>query len=215
MPMPSPQGSVVHQSAHYRFHVRPVSVAERELMDIAASQEAVYDRVTAALGVTPAHPLHYIFADSPEELGCLYGDGVPCQACAVEPDTIYAVYNEHDRCIGAHEDTHLIAYALYPQENALLSEGLAQHMEGTWHALPNAAQARRLLSSGQYVPPSILAANDAFWAQSANVAYPIAGAFVSFLVEQLGIAGFLQQYYTQKTPDVAELDDAFRRWLST
>lgn len=214
MPLPPLPGFHAHPSAHYVFHARPGSLAEREMAEIIAAQEAVFARVSASLGVMPDYPLHYIFADSPEEVGRLYGDNIPCHACAIEPDMIYAVYNERDRCTGAHEDTHLIAYALCSQENALLSEGLAQHMEGTWHALSNREQARRLLPAGLYVPPSVLANDDAFWSLPPDTAYPIAGAFVTCLAEAHGLEGFLRLYYTASQPDLTVHDTDFLTWLT-
>lgn len=201
------------ETAHYVFHFRPGTAAERDIRRIACTQEDCFWRITAALGVTPDYPLHYILCESPEEVGRLYGDGIPCHACAIEPDVIYATYNDRDQCTGPHEDTHLIAYCIAPQENGLLSEGLAQHMEGRWQGLPNAKWVRRFRADGRYVPIEQLAQDDVFWALPSGVAYPIAGAFVSFLVDRIGMEDFLRLYYAQDKVDVSGLDEAFFRWL--
>lgn len=211
--LPDLPGYLQVGTAHYVLHFRPGTAAARDIDRIAAIQEDSYARITSALGCAPDYPLHCVLCCSPEEIGELVGDHIPCHACAIEPDTIYATYNDCDQCIGPHEDTHLIACCIACQENGLLSEGLAQHTEGCWHGKLNAEWVKRFLADGRYVPVDELAKDEVFWALPPDVAYPMAGAFVSFLVDREGMAGFLQRYYVQAEPDVAGLDGEFRAWV--
>ena len=76
--------------------------------------------------------------DSPEKVGILFGGNDPINAFAVLGENkIYAVYNPDVKCIGFHEDTHLISATLGIPQSEFLLEGLAMFFDKTWWGLQN------------------------------------------------------------------------------
>ena len=139
---------------HYVFHFRSGSCAAREIEQIAAEQERCFRTIEETLRIPFTHQIQYFFADSPEENGrileelfCMYAPG---NGFAVGPNNVFAVCNDQIKCIGAHEDTHLISYAFCDPACEFLSEGLAMLMDGQWWGEPNAEWVKRFLQDGRY-----------------------------------------------------------------
>src|ERR1035437_7199149 len=88
------------ESEHYIFHFRPGSVAAAEIAEVAKLQESCYAEICAFLGVSPPWKICYFLCDSQEEVGRCYGDGVPINTSARQPNLVYAAYNEQVRCVG-------------------------------------------------------------------------------------------------------------------
>ena len=215
----------VYSTAHYDLHFRPGSWAERDIRLIAAEQERCYAAITEALGVTPPFRIQYYLLDTPEEVGQVYGDNEPCNGFASPPDTVFAVYSDKVRCIGMHEDTHLISYVRKRPETAFFREGLAMYMDKVWWGRENEGWVRDFLADGRYLSVPALLDNHFFYAHPDAVTYPIAGAFTRFLAEKLGMRGYLEQvYYAEKEARDAvesalglpgkEWDGAFSAWLA-
>ena len=193
-------GFAEHRTPHYTFHYRPGSTAARDIALIAAEQESCFARITAALQVMPDFPLHYILLETAEEAGALYEQATgtsigPLNGCAHLPDTITAVYNEDVKCIGMHEDTHVIAQLVGDPWQGFIIEGLAMYMDQTWWGEPNEAWVRRFLSDGRYVPLAQLMPNDSFYDVPCEISYPIAGAFTRYLAETLTLPVYLKKVY--------------------
>lgn len=182
------------ESKHYIFHYKSGSLAKREIQDICFCQEECFDRITKALQVIFPLKIHYWLCDSPEEVGRLYGDGVPCHGFARKPDTVYTVYNERIQCIGPHEDAHLISYLIAEPASAFVREGLAMFFDGAWWGEKNEVWVQRLLESGNMPTIKPLFSDDCFFAYDCAVTYPIAGALTKYLIEEYGLAAYLRLY---------------------
>lgn len=204
---------ITHRTQHYIFHVHPGSVAQRDLPEITREQERCFARITQELGVTPEEPLHYILCDTPRECAAfwheLFEDDSYSElnGFADCPYAVYAVYNEEIRCIGAHEDAHIIAHRLHPQPCAALCEGLAMYFDGVWWGEANEAWVRRFLADGRYLPLRELMDNDRFYDLPCEVTYPIVGAFTRYGVERLGMQGYLRGVYAAD----GDVSDCIRR----
>lgn len=139
--------SEVFCSEQYAFHYKPSSFAEKHIRRIAEEQGRCFQKITALLNIPFCDTIHYVLTDSPEENGRimeeLFGEFVPGNGFAIGPNNVFAVYNEQIRCVGAHEDTHLISYAYCDPSCELLSEGLAMFTDGEWWGKPNAEWAKR------------------------------------------------------------------------
>lgn len=211
-------------SAHYDLHFFPGSLAEKEIERIAEKQESCWAAITKTLDVTPPFRIQYYLLDTPQEVGRVYGDNEPCNGFASPPDTVFAVYNDKVKCIGMHEDTHLISYVRSRPDPAFLREGLAMYMDRVWWNRPNEAWVKDFLADGRYLPVPALLENDRFYAYPDAITYPIAGAFTRFLAEKLGMREYLERVYysKQKAQDAIEAalglpprewDSAFRAWI--
>lgn len=221
----SAPGMRVFASAHYDLHFFPDSLAEKEIEAIAAEQERCFAAITKTLGLTPDYRLQYYLLSTPEEVGRVYGDNEPCNGFASPPDTVFAVYNEKIKCIGMHEDTHLISYIRKRPDSAFLREGLAMYMDQTWWGRANEDWARAFLADGRYLSVPALLNDDVFFSHSDEITYPIAGAFTKFLAERLGMKDYLERiYYASNDVSAAvraalgltpeEWDGAFSQWLN-
>ena len=186
-----------HLSAHYRFFYTAGSVAERDIDDIVSRQEECFRLICQALDVEPQRPIRYYLCDTGDEVGRLYGDDEPANGCTKLPDKIFAVYNETMRCLGFHEDAHMISYLTIARPGQkLLREGLAQYFERLWWGLPNEAWARYWLFGGSAYRVTDLATNALFDAAGEMVSYPIAGVFAQRLIHLGGMARFKELYRT-------------------
>lgn len=200
---------LLYQSPHYDFHYRPESCAQRDILQIADIQEVCYREITAALNIVPDFKIHYFLLDTPEEVGEVYGDNDPCNGFARYPDLIFAVYNDSVKCIGMHEDTHLISYIPGLSPYAFLREGLAMYMDKTWWDIPNAQWVRDFLETGTYIPFERLFENENFFEISDTISYPIAGAFTDFLIQCLGMQNYLKTIYYSDKNLVSSLEETF------
>lgn len=198
---------------HYVFHFRSGSCAAREIEQIAAEQERCFRTIEETLRIPFTHQIQYFLADSPEENGRileeLFGMYAPGNGFAVGPNNVFAVCNDQIKCIGAHEDTHLISYAFCDPACEFLSEGLAMLMDGQWWGEPNAEWVKRFWQDGRYCSVLALADDETFEHTPCEITYPIAGAFTAFLTERLGVPAYLEQIYKPKQPLKEKLEHAF------
>ena len=207
--------SEVFRTAHYAFHYRPGSFAEKDIRCIAEEQERCFAKITTLLNIPYRDTIQYVLTDSPEENGRileeLFGEYEPGYGFAIGPNNVFAVYNEQIRCVGAHEDTHLISYAYCDPACELLSEGLAVYMDGEWWGKPNAEWVEAFLLDGSYRSVFELADDETFWNTPCEISYPIAGAFTAYLTDRLGVAAYLEQIYKPKAPLAEKLKQAFQQ----
>jgi len=212
-----------HESKHYVFHYNGNSSAERDLSLIVQQQEACFEFICNILQVRPNFKLHYFLCDTPEEVGHIYGDDDPCNGFASPPDKIYAVYNDKVKCIGFHEDAHLISYTINRPESPAVREGLAMYFDRKWWGIHNQDWAGFFLRTGRYQPVYKLLDRDYFFSFDCSVTYPIMGAFTDYLICSFGINMYLAFYASNekapeallhvyhKTPE--ELDSAFVAYI--
>ena len=107
-------------SDHYIFHYCAGSVAAQEILLIAETQEKSFSKICSILKVDYAEKINYYLTDSPWEIGrVIWDEEAPCNGCALcGRNKVYAVYNDDIKCIGSHEDTHLISFLInYPESD--------------------------------------------------------------------------------------------------
>ena len=64
----------------------------------------------------------------------------------------------------------------------------------------NNCSVREFMASGRYIPLRQLISDESFFAHPSEITYPIAGAFVAFLIEKLGPQRFLHEVYRSDVP---------------
>ena len=205
--------SEVFCTAHYALHYKAGSFAEKHIRDIAEEQERCFQKITALLNIPFPYTIQYVLTDLPEENGRiieeLFGEFSPGNGFAIGPNNVFAVYSEQIRCVGAHEDTHLISYAYCDPTCELLSEGLAMFTDGEWWGKPNAEWVKTFLDNGSYRSIFSLAEDETFWNTPCELSYPIAGAFTAYCVDRLGAAAFLEQIYKPKASLAEKIKQVF------
>lgn len=202
-------------SEHYTFHYKPGSFAAQNIGSVAEEQERCFRKITELLRIPFRDTIQYFLTDSPEENGRimeeLFGEYAPGNGFAIGPHSVFAVYSEQIRCIGAHEDTHLISYAYCDPTCEFLSEGLAMFTDGEWWGKPNAEWVKSFLRDGTYRSVFALADDEIFWNAPCEISYPTAGAFTAFLIGRLGAEAFLEQIYKPKAPLAEKAAQALHR----
>ncbi|MEK7116567.1 MAG: hypothetical protein AAB837_00175 [Patescibacteria group bacterium] len=98
----------IYESDHYIFHVEAESLANKEIEEIKNRQEFAYVKITQTLELKdPEQKIKYYFYPSQDKKAELMGDGWYGQSIYKEFE-VHAVYNEKDKVVGEHEDTHLL-----------------------------------------------------------------------------------------------------------
>lgn len=192
------------ESEHYVFRYTAGSIAERDIEQIIAAQEASYRHISLMLGISIKEKIHYYFCNSREEVGreCerRFGEYTPYNGCTVSKNEILAVYNEEIQCIGLHEDTHIFMFSLGFSESSFLEEGVACAMDQLWWGIDNTAWVA-YYRRNQMCPSAadlLLLSRDAFYTVEDHMAYPLAGAFVSYLLMRFGKDLFLRYYFQEE-----------------
>lgn len=183
-------------SEHYVFHYRKGSLAEKEIDRIAQKQEDSFSKICHILNVSYPDRIHYYFTDSPNAISrAVWGEDFPCNGVALcGRNKIYAVYTEKIRCIGAHEDTHLISFLINYPESDFVVEGLAVALHGLWWGLPNETWASYYMEKYPDLLIESLFDNDVFSKVDSVIAYPVAGAFTQFLMDTFSVERYLKLY---------------------
>ena len=192
------------ETEHYIFNYEGATSAERDIEQIAACQEVCFQHICRVLGVTPAFKIEYFLCDSPEEVGRIYGDDEPCNGFTAPPDRIYAVYNDQVKCIGFHEDAHIISYTVNRPDCPGIREGLAMYFDRKWWGIQNFDWTVYFLKHGRYLPVDSLLDKKTFFDGNCSITYPIMGAFVDYLITTYGIAAFMAVYSQQDIPKAME-----------
>lgn len=197
--------SLARETEHHVFRFAPGSPAAREIEDIAAEQEGDYARLADLFGFELPQKVEYFLTDSPGENGAilqeLFGlEPCPTNGLSIGPNYVLGAYGDGVRAIGAHEVAHLFSYRLCMPKCELLSEGLAMYADGAFWGKPNRQWGKEFLERGVYIPLAQLLSDEGFYAHPSEITYPIAGAFVEFLINHLGRERFLQEVYTADLP---------------
>lgn len=189
---------------HYIFHYAPGSLAEKDILLIAETQEGCFRKICSTLKVDYAEKINYYLTDSPLEIGSvIWDEETPCNGCALcGRNKVYATYNENIKCIGSHEDTHLISFLLNYPESDFMVEGLAMYMHGLWWGVPNEIWAAYYKTKHENLSVMGLFDNSIFADVSCVITYPVAGAFTKFLIEEFGMEQYIEFYkYTGEEYD--------------
>lgn len=183
-------------SDHYMFHYCAGSVAEKDINLIAETQEKCFSKICSTLKVYYPEKINYYLTDSPLEIGrVIWDEEAPCNGCALcGRNKVYATYNDNIKCIGSHEDTHLISFLINYPESDFVVEGLAMCMDGLWWGVSNEIWAAYYKT--KYVNLSVkdLLDNDMFADHGCAVTYPIAGAFTKYLIDTFGMERYIELY---------------------
>ena len=183
-------------SEHYAFHYVQDSLAEKEITLIAHEQEKCFAEICRVLQIDYTEKIDYYFTDSPIEIGrVLYNEDIPCNGLAIcGKNKIYAVYNETERCIGFHEDVHLISFLIGFPASDFLVEGLAMFFDATWWRINNEAWTAFYMKKHDGLSVKSLLDNDTFARYDCSITYPVAGSFTEFLINRYGIELYIQLY---------------------
>ena len=196
----------VTETEHYLFRYAADSLAAREIGAIADEQEQAYATLMALFGYGLPEKIEYLLTASAEENGAVLGElfggeaAYPTNGCSIGPKYVFAAYNEQVRCVGCHEVAHLFSYVLCMPKSQFLSEGLAMYTDGVFWGKSNRQWVKELLTTGRYIPLRELISDEQFFAHPTEITYPLAGAFVAFLMGTLGPQRFLQDVYTSDEP---------------
>lgn len=237
------------ETEHYFFNFIKDSLAEKDISEISRIQEQCYEKICGILGITCPMKISYWFYSSPEVLGRYLCDGYSCNGLSITDDicddigkvisldesnencftvppySIHAVYEEKIKCIGAHEDTHVLAAKINEPSSDFLCEGLAMYMDGSWWGIPNKYCVRQLIQENHCHLPSTLIelTTEDFWDIDTAISYPLAGAWVEFFIKEYGIERFLKIYScnadyvseveTQTRTPISQMDKHFCRWV--
>lgn len=217
-------------SEHYVFHFQPGSLAEKEIVSIAQEQEQCFSKICTVLQVDYAEKIHYYFTTSPLEIGRIFwNEGTHCNGvalCGSAQAKIYAVYREGLKCVGSHEDTHLISFQINYPESDFVVEGLAMFMDGLWWGVSNEVWTGYYKQKYPELTVRYLLDNKIFAQQGCQITYPIAGAFTKYLIDTFGIEKYLNLYrykeddYDTIFPSIfensfAQIEDAFGKKMGT
>lgn len=191
-------GWITKESNNYIFNYHTDSIAEKEIEEIMNIQETCYDFICNCLTVKMENKIKYYLCESSIEVGEFYGDNEPCNGFAREPNKIYAVYNDKVKCIGFHEDAHIISYNIAVPPQAFMREGLAMFFDKVSLGVPNYIWVKFLVDNKMYVNIEELMVNENFYMYSDLITYPIAGAFMEYLISIFGIEKFKEFYSALK-----------------
>ena len=188
---------VQFESEHYIFRYGANTKAEQDIVKIAAYQESCFQYICSVLGVTPEFKIEYYLCDSPEEVGRIYGDNDPCNGFAALPNKIYAVYNEQVKCVGFHEDAHIISFTINRPACPAITEGLAMCFDRKWWGIQNLDWTGHYLKTGRYIGVDKMLNREGFFSEDCSITYPIMGAFTDWLIATYGIERYMQMYKQQ------------------
>ena len=238
-----------YETDHYVFHFLKDSLAERDILQISEVQEQCFDRICDCLNIKYSKKIGYWFYNSPQLIGNAFFDGALCNGVSitdaqdddigkivslsgekedsfvVEPCSIHAVYEERIKCIGPHEDTHVIAAQLFEPSSAFLCEGLAMMMDGSWWGIENKFWARYYKDTGKIYPVHDLinCTEDEFYGLESGKTYPVAGAWTEYMFQTFGKEKYMRFYWGDGTSQVAidvfgkslpQICREFEEWLS-
>lgn len=194
-------------TTHYVFRYPKNSVAEKEINEIAALQEGCYSFISRCLHTDANGKIHYHFFDTPEEVGRQYAithdnnDDEPCNGFALPEmrskdgvNHIFAVYNNEVKCVGFHEDAHIISYTLGRPASQFIREGLAMFFDRYWWGIDNYSWTRWYVEQRKNPSVTELLENGRFNEYSDVLTYPIAGAFTGYLIERFGTEKYVEFY---------------------
>ena len=182
------------ETSNYIFYYDDNSLAAKDIEKIACCQENCFKYICMVLKTKPTFKIHYFLCETPERVGEIYGDNEPCNGFASVPDKIYAVYNKNIKCIGYHEDAHLISYTINRPDNPFIREGLAMYFDKDWWKINNYEWCKYYIKNGKFISLSDLLDKEYFFDNDCELTYPIAGAFTDYIINLYGLDAYLNIY---------------------
>ena len=182
------------ETSNYIFYYDDNSLAAKDIEKIACCQENCFKYICMVLKTKPTFKIRYFLCETPERVGEMYGDNEPCNGFASVPDKIYAVYNNNIKCIGYHEDAHLISYTINRPDNPFIREGLAMYFDKDWWKINNYEWCKYYIKNGKFINLSDLLDKEYFFDNDCELTYPIAGAFTDYIINLYGLDAYLNIY---------------------
>ena len=199
-----------HTTEHYVFTYKENTLAAKDIKKIAEIQEECFTKICNTLKVSFTEKIKYFLLDSSEEVGVLYGINAPINGFAVWGENkIYAVYNDKIKCIGPHEDAHLISFVINTPKSNFIVEGLAMYFDEKWWGLDNDMWASYYKTNNKDISISNLLINEEFDSCNCEITYPIAGSFVKYLIARFGVDKFIQLYKITEVPNSNDFKKIF------
>ncbi len=183
----------VKESDNYIFNYLENSLAEKEIDLIIQEQEQVIKVLQAFFNIKMPFKIQYYLLNTAKQVGHYFGQGSEVNGCAVFPDKVYAVYNEEVRCIGHHEDTHIVTN-LIGRPTSFIEEGIAMYFDKTWWGEENEKWVIRYLKDGKYISITELMYDEDKFYLYPEITYPISGAFTKFLIDVFGKEKYMKLY---------------------
>lgn len=192
------------ETKNYIFYYDDDSLAAKDIEKIACYQEKCFKYICMVLKTKPTFKIHYFLCETPERVGEIYGDNEPCNGFASVPDKIYAVYNKNIKCIGYHEDAHLISYTINRPDNPFIREGLAMYFDKDWWKINNYEWCKYYIKNGKFISVSDLLDKEIFFDNDCELTYPIAGAFTDYIINLYGLDAYLNIYRENDSKKASE-----------
>ncbi len=188
----------VYESEHYIFHVEDDSLTEKEIEIIKHRQESAFNKIITKLELSlPQRKIIYYLYSSQEKKKELMGNDWFGQSIYNE-FMIHAVYNEKDKVVGEHEDTHLLSLEL-GLPVSLFQEGLAEFMVGLSMFGNNHNDVIKSgIKNGLSIDIKNLMSQQGWLDtpdEDAEFYYSVAGSFISYIYESFGLEVFKKIYF--------------------
>lgn len=197
-----------YETEHYIFHVEENSLAEREIENIISKQENAYKKIIAELDLEESsQKITYYFYSSQVKKKELMGEDWYAQSIYNE-FVVHAVYNEQDKVIGEHEDTHLLTLQLgFPI--SFLQEGIAEAMVGkSMFGNEHNEIVKEGISRGLKIDLENLISTQQAWLdtpdEEAEFYYSVAGSFTRYLLDTIGFEKFKKLYGSNSRENTKE-----------
>lgn len=177
---------VSDSSKHIKYYFAPNSSAAKNIDSIKIKSERYVDRVLSLIHENAySTSINLIFTDSQskmKELTSFASNGL----ANWKYNTIYCVYGDSLKVLGAHEFNHVIVKNVWGETTTIqwLGEGFAGYSDDSWGKYDLHLLSRYLLGNNKLLPISSLLSD--FSDHSVMITYPESASFVKFLYEHYG-----------------------------
>jgi len=195
---------IIKRSPFYIFHYFKNSLAEKEINQIIKIQESAYKKILKNLKLKNKRKIRYYIYPSEEIKERLMGDSGNGNAIWIEIKKekenwkskkieVHCIYSNKVKCIGEHEDTHLLSLLL-GVATFLFSEGLAEFMSEKWDQKDIDFWTKKYLKRNKLYSLEFLIDNKNWNKINEAIVYPQAGSFVRYLIKIYGLEKFKEVY---------------------
>ena len=195
---------IIKRSPFYIFHYFKNSLAEKEINQIVKRQESAHRKILKSLKLRNRRKIKYYLYPSEEIKERLMGDSGNGNAIWIEIKKekenwkskkieVHCIYSNKVKCIGEHEDTHLLSLPL-GVATFLFSEGSAEFMSEKWDQKDIDFWAKKYLKRDKLYSLEFLIDNKNWNKINEAIVYPQAGSFIRYLVKTYGLEKFKEVY---------------------
>ena len=188
------------ESEYFRIHFD--SSLENQLHQVTLHEADRYvERMGEVLGLTnedismiKEKKIEYFFCKSDEQVKEITGHLIKGTLDLPSNDIISAFFPHYHELVHLLVNIKLKKLPLYTLP--IVREGLAVHLGGRWGKAPSTLEGigQFLLSQDMITIESILTMNDFNNNSVSDIAYPVAGLFSGFIIENIGIKEYLDLY---------------------